>query len=238
MSPTPEDLRQRFEQMSSRDLLAALDSQSDYTSLALEVVRRVLEDRGVDSEGSTAQTLTVRQSRMSSKAQEDYLAGATREIEAGRLWRAKEILAGNLPERGYDLALYEAYGALLARMGDDLEAGRFLFLSGSEEADYREAVELYLRRFGEQDWKQLAGTFPAAAKLASLADYPESVRTALRRLGRPEVVEIREQRYRPRGKKDGSAKGAGCVFLVLLFLFASLVVGAITIIGLLLNTLV
>jgi hypothetical protein len=82
-------------------------------------------------------------------------------------------------------------------MGDDLEAGRFLFLSGSQDEGYREAVELFIQRFGGQDWKQLVGTFPAAAKLPSLGDYPESVGAVLRQLGRPEMVAVHELRYRP-----------------------------------------
>ena len=75
-------------------------------------------------------------------------------------------------------------------MGDTLEAGRFLILSGTLDARYREPVELYLRRFGEQDWTHLVGTFPTAAKLPSISDYPESVSKVLRSLGGTETVNI------------------------------------------------
>ena len=39
-------------------------------------------------------------------------------LAEGKLWRAKEILQGNLGTRGYDLELYERLGQVLLEMGD------------------------------------------------------------------------------------------------------------------------
>lgn len=138
------------------------------------------------------------------------------EIQQGNLWRAKEIHQGRVKQRGYDPQLYEAYGRLLADMGDHMEAGRFLFLSGAQVPEYREPVQLFLQRYGRHGWQQLVGTFPVAAKLPSLADYPESVRTELRRLGRPETLSPDATREVKEGGLGGS--GLGCLFVLPLVL--------------------
>ena len=47
-----------------------------------------------------------------------------------QLWRAKEILQGTIASSGYDPFLFEQYGLILFQMGDLMEAGKYLFLSG------------------------------------------------------------------------------------------------------------
>jgi hypothetical protein len=212
--PSPEDLRTKYEGSSSKVLLRALRSKGQYTDQALDVIRSVLAERGVDPEEWNLRALDSGAGYSSSPSDADFLVRARSEIGEGRLWRAKEILGGNLPARGYDLTLYEEYGVLLAQMGDAVEAGRFLFLSGAQKPEYREPVQLYLRRFGANGWTQLVGSFPAAAKLSALSDYPESVQTELRRLGRPEQLSMDEMRYGP--KKTSSGLGCGAVFGLLL----------------------
>jgi hypothetical protein len=225
--PTPDDLRKKYEQVSSKDLLRALRSKGQYTDRTLDVIRSLLRERELNPEEWNLRALDSRRGYSRSEANEPYLVHAHCEITAGRLWRAKEILSGNLPVRGYDLTLYEAYGALLAQMGDTLEAGRFLFLSGAQGATYREPVQLYLRRFGGKDWKHLTGTFPAAAKLPSIADYPESVSAILTNLGATETVSVPDA-LSVQKRAGSSAAEFGCM-LVLMFCIVSLVVGAGTI---------
>ena len=53
-----------------------------------------------------------------------------RAIESGQLWRAKEILGGRVGTLPFDAELYEQFGALLLRMGDDVQAGRKVAPSG------------------------------------------------------------------------------------------------------------
>ncbi len=60
---------------------------------------------------------------------------ADQAVREGRLWRAKEILQGGMRSAGYDVVFFERLGVLLLRMGDLLEAGKFLFLSGRREPD-------------------------------------------------------------------------------------------------------
>ena len=207
--PSPEDLRTKYEGLSSKALLRALRSKGQYTDQALDVIRSVLTERGVDPEEWNLRALDSGSGYSTSPSDANFLVRARREIGEGRLWRAKEILSGNLPVRGYDLTLYEEYGVLLSQMGDTIEAGRFLFLSGAEEPEYREPVQLYLRRFGANGWTQLVGSFPAAAKLPYLGDYPETVQTELRRLGRPEQLSMDEMRYGP--KRTSSSLGCGVI---------------------------
>lgn len=110
---------------------------------------------------------------------------AKAEVEAGRAWRAKEILAGNIGNLGYSPELFEAYGEVLLATQDNVEAGRYLFLSGARKEQYAEAVTLYLGRYGGC-WANLVGTFPYTARLQELKDFPESVEAHLRLLGAPE----------------------------------------------------
>ena len=143
---------------------------------------------------------------MSAHARGDYLQRAQDAVQAGRLWRAKEILGGNLACRAYDLALYEAYGRLLSTMGDDVQAGRFLFLSGSQDPGDAGPVHLFLQKYGKNGWLQLVGTFPTAAKRTALAEYPTSVSEVLRGLGHPEQIDMRELHQRARRIRDARRK--------------------------------
>ena len=106
-----------------------------------------------------------------------------REIQRDNLWKAKEILQGNLKRLGYDKKLYEMYGQLLDRLGDKVEAGRFLFLSGRIKAEDSDAISLYLKRYAQKKPIYLLRTFPKAAWLSNIDNYPKSVATVLKDLG-------------------------------------------------------
>jgi hypothetical protein len=103
------------------------------------------------------------------------LQRARSECAAGRPWRAKEILQGHIAASPYSPLLYGEYGALLLKLGDALEAGKYLLLSGSNSPDHRMAISLFLERYGA-DPSQLHGQFPSAAKGLSIEAYPDSLR--------------------------------------------------------------
>ena len=103
---------------------------------------------------------------------------AETEIREGRPWRAKEILRGNICTRPYSPELYGRYGELLIGLGDELEAGKYLFLAGSDDARHRQAIDLFLRRCGPSGG-ELHSRFPARARRLSLEHYPPMVREAL-----------------------------------------------------------
>ena len=110
----------------------------------------------------------------------------------GTLWRAKEILQSYLATSTYDVALYEEYGQVLLAMGDTMEAGKYLFLSGVREAAYTEAISLYFKRHGHKDIHNILGTFPKSARQAKFNAYPKIVIQELERAGKlPEQVKAR-----------------------------------------------
>jgi hypothetical protein len=115
----------------------------------------------------------------------NFRTRVSREIAAKRLWRAKEILQGALSTFGYDTDLYEQYGQLLLLMGDDVEAGKYFFLSGVRKPEYREAIALFVNRHARKNPAQLYYQFPAAARLGKLDAYPPIVAEELVRLKVP-----------------------------------------------------
>ncbi len=105
-----------------------------------------------------------------------------RELAAGRVWRAKEILQGRLRSAGYDPVLYERYGFVLFQLGDMAEAGKYLFLSGSRKPEYKESIDIYIHRHGKS-LRSLRDTFPACVRRMGVASYPENVLADLQAAG-------------------------------------------------------
>jgi hypothetical protein len=113
---------------------------------------------------------------------------AQEETERGRLWRAREILQGSV-RSGYDIEVYEEYGKLLLRMGDWIEAGRFLFLSGARKVAYEEAIALYLSKHRGGP-AELFRSFPRKARLVVLSTYPSAVERDLLARGFPKNLSL------------------------------------------------
>lgn len=103
----------------------------------------------------------------------------------GEVWRAKEMLQSAIGGADYDASLYEKYGRVLLQMGDLLEAGKYLFLSGARKPEYEAAVALFLHRHAHHPWQMLFSTFPRRARRAATEDFPAVVRLELERLQMP-----------------------------------------------------
>lgn len=137
------------------------------------------------------------------------------EWQAGRLWRAKEILRGNIGSQPFDPALCLAYGELLLELGDVPEAGKFLFLAGSELPQHADAVQVFLGRHAKS-LGQLEAHLPRQARGLAPESYPPFVRRVLEQGG-----------YRAPGG-DGAARKArerrllrrGQLVMVAVFFFA------------------
>jgi tetratricopeptide (TPR) repeat protein len=112
----------------------------------------------------------------------DNLEEAEREITAGNLWRAKEILHRSLKYSGYNVQLFEKLGAVLLQMHDLSEAGKYLFLSGVRKPEYEEAISVFLQKYKDKP-HNLFHPFPRSAKLSKVSDYPKPVADKLRELG-------------------------------------------------------
>ncbi|MCY4527822.1 MAG: hypothetical protein OXD46_02170 [Chloroflexi bacterium] len=124
-------------------------------------------------------------------------------ISQGEVWRAKEILRGNVRIRGYDFDLYERYGRLLLDIGETSEAGKYLFLSGRRLPQYEEAVAVYLGRHVPNP-EHMYFSFPRAARLNDIDEYPEEVRRTLESIDFPVGIDGRLyalRRWREHGEK-------------------------------------
>lgn len=144
-------------------------------------------------------------------------------LAAGQLWRAKEILAGRLGSGGFDATTCEQLGRVLLQMGDDLQAGKYLFLSGVRAPEYAGPIELFRRRHGRAGWQSLLGSLPASARRAAWADLPAALREDLRAAGVPqgagdETIRRSTERHALR------RSAAGCATFLLVLLAAGLLI--------------
>ena len=111
-------------------------------------------------------------------------------VQRGEVWRAKEILRGNIASGSYDSQLYERYGMLLMELGELVEAGKYLFLSGRRSPEYARAIDVYLSRYPADRPDVLYHSFPSAARFGEqLSRYPLEVRRTLEERGLPEYFE-------------------------------------------------
>lgn len=138
---------------------------------------------------------------------------AQAERQAGRLWRAKEILRGHIGAKPYDSTLCLEYGEVLLELGDVPEAGKYLFLAGSELSEHAESVRVFLERHGKSV-EQLQAHFPSRARGLAPEAYPPLVQRVLEQGGYP--TPGREHR-RPSASTRAAVHGCRIVMVVLAF---------------------
>ena len=141
-------------------------------------------------------------------------------ISDGTIWRAKEILRGRIGNGNFEPTLYEQYGVVLLAMGDDMEAGKYLFTSGRRRPEYDSVIQLFLDRHSNKGWRGLASALPWPATSLPADSLPKAVRDALRALGMPIVEGKSAERWTVRDL--AIAVGSG---LVLSFLVGSFLAG-------------
>jgi len=124
----------------------------------------------------------------------------------------------------FDPTIMEEYGAVLLEMGDDLEAGKYLFLSGSREPDYEPPIALYLGRYANSSAIHLHASFPAEARKVRMDTLPSTVIEELTRRGF-KAADIDKYIREPKISQSGAVGDAffkyGCLLAatVLLVLF-------------------
>lgn len=106
-------------------------------------------------------------------------------IDEGRLWRAREYLASRIASTPFDAELCHQLGWVLLQMGDELEAGRYLFASGQRRPAHREAIGLFLNRFRRGGWPHVVSELPSSIRRVSLAELPVRLAADLAELGKP-----------------------------------------------------
>ena len=131
-------------------------------------------------------------------------------IARGEAWRAKEILRGNIASGSYDSQLYERYGLLLMDLGELVEAGKYLFLSGRRSPEFARAIEVYLSRHPADRPDVLYHSFPSATRFGEqLSRYPLEVRRTLQERGLPEYFEeLHRQRLERHRRRKGNFEDA------------------------------
>ena len=117
---------------------------------------------------------------------ESTIERANAEIASGRLWRAKEILSSSLSTYGYSREICLAYADVLISLGDKLDAGKFYLLSVDVPTEKQlPAVQLFLKRYQNDNWRQLVSRFPNSVKTIEVGSLPETLANHLLALGAP-----------------------------------------------------
>ena len=143
---------------------------------------------------------------------------AAAELAAGRPWEARYLLQSRVGREPYHPDLYEVYGRILLAIGEEPEAGPWLFLSGRRGPEYERAIHAFI---GKQTGRPLYEALPPTAQLKRLADYPEPVRADLKALGVPDEPARRVRAAETWATTVLSVGCGGCIF----FTLASCVVG-------------
>jgi hypothetical protein len=152
-------------------------------------------------------------------------------LAEGKLWRAKEILEGQLSTPDFDRELLLKYGRVLLAMGDLLAAGRVLFFSGYRDAEFQEAIELFLSRHPRSNRNRFAGSIPSMIRRqAHLAEYVASEEfelsgwsdEALQSI-KPHRIPIKRERPSPLRQKLRSIVAAAIAVVLVLVLLAGVV---------------
>ncbi len=118
------------------------------------------------------------------------------EIDQGRVWRAKDFLRQKIRHSEYDETLFSAYADVLSMMHDDLEAGKYYFLSGLRSANQKKKIEIFFERHNYSKLMQLTSQFPYSAQFKRIDDFPnQQVAEDLKLLGlsEPTAAEIRSK---------------------------------------------
>ncbi|WP_404308681.1 hypothetical protein [Neorhodopirellula lusitana] len=140
------------------------------------------------------------------------LAKAAVAAEGGEYWRSREILSSSLSSFAYDRRLLSALSDISFKMGNELEAGRWLLTFVDEPDDkQRSALDLFVGRHRSGGFRSLLSQLPAGTRPDTLEDSPAYLRSVLVELDAPKVL----RRHEP---TEGSAMPGllallGCVLV-------------------------
>ena len=150
-------------------------------------------------------------------------------LSEGKVWRAKEILRGNIGNRGYSPRLYEKYGELLLETGEQLEAGKYLLLSAKRKEEYKEAISLFLKRYSKASARRIVMSFPRGARLKKASHYPEPLKSDLKKLGiRWRLPKANEKPLERGGGEASLLTKLGC-FAILAIIMILAIIGLSTV---------
>ncbi len=115
------------------------------------------------------------------------------DIQAGRLWRARDRLQGHLRQRRADQVVLRLLGEVHYAMGDLPQAGRHWWLTERDDEPAQAARAAFYERFGVK----AAVILQALPRPAGPEEYPGPVRTRLEALVTAAAAE--DYQWRPFG---------------------------------------
>jgi hypothetical protein len=170
-------------------------------------------------------------------------AGVQDDIDAGRLWKARDRLQGHYSRNHADQVVLDLLGSVWYAMGDLPQAGRHWFLTERSDAAATDAREAFHERFSHD----AGAVLRALPRPAAPSEYPDSVRLRLEELA--SIAGATDRRWYPGGWKPSwwedetdaesqsrlRAVGSRIVMIaimgILLFGIAALVIGVTTLVG-------
>ena len=155
---------------------------------------------------------------------EQVLSRVEAHVQTGQVWRAKELLRGAIGSGLVDARVLERYGQLLESVGDRVEAGKYLFLSGVRQADYQPSIHLFLNRHSRSGPKSLVAQFPTTIRRRPINELSPQVVSELADLG-VTASSFTRGRQRVVSKPGGWARRA--IGAAVLALVVSFIIGAI-----------
>lgn len=100
-------------------------------------------------------------------------------VRRGEFERAREILGSRIAQVGFQPDELERLGWVLLAMGDHIEAGRYLFLSGRRRDEYRDSIAAFLSRCWRANLSQFISQWPASIRRTRLDALPPPVLESL-----------------------------------------------------------
>ena len=132
----------------------------------------------------------------------DLLARARDDIEAGRLWKARDRLPGSLANEPANQEVLTLLGEICFRMGDLPAAGGYWFLTEAAGEDVERARASLRERYPTP-----RALFTALPMKAPLEAYPETVRTRVEPLLRdPDASWLWSKKLAGLGRKRRGAR--------------------------------
>jgi len=155
---------------------------------------------------------------------ESLLSRVDAQIQAGQPWSAKELLRGAIGSGRVEAQILERFGQVLESLGDRIEAGKYLFLSGARRPEYTASIGLFLRRHSRSGPKSIVAQFPSTIRRRPLHQLPEGVIGELANLGIDAGMFNRSRMRSTSELGRWERRGIGTVVLAIVVIF---VVGTI-----------
>ena len=163
------------------------------------------------------------------------------DIDAGRLWKARDRLQGHLRESPADQVVLDLLGSVWFAMGDMPQAGRHWWLTERKDENATAARDAFYERFGSD----ARGVLRALPRPARPEHYPESVRVRLEALtaaANAEGIGWRPDDWKLAEGESGSwdpwkpdRRGEVLSVLALIGMIVLMLIGVVTVISWLVN---